>query len=253
MPETSSLAEPHACFAEVVQRALRIEAAPHDGPHGWSRSPEDLARVRTEVEHVLSDAVGLAWDLGEAAPAGTVAKDMARFAAAELRTLLGALVARTPAGGDAVADEELLTSVLETRDRLVEVGLAIEQELADLRGVASRLHATRHVVRRRARRRESARATLASEVDAAASDERASFAARARRIASLLSRALYAAAGEALGKDERRVVRGICERVIAMVWTTRSAERESVAREIVADASAFGSLLTHAATPSVAA
>lgn len=239
---TSCLAEPHLCFAELVQRALRVEPSPHAG---WSRSPDDLARVRVEVESLVADAIGLAWDVGEQAPRDAVVREMARFAAAELRSMLGGLVQWSGNADDAVADEELLAAALEARDRVVDIGLALEKDLAELRGVPSRLNATRHVVARRQRRREQSRIALASEIDAATGDDRTAWPARARRVAGLLSRALYAATGEALRNEERRVIRGICERVIAMVWTTPPRDRDEVAREIVHDASTFGTLLVH--------
>jgi hypothetical protein len=244
---TSCLAEPHVCFAELVQRALRVEPSPHAG---WARSTADLARVRDEVESLVADAIGLTWDVGELAPDGAAAREVARFATRELRAILGGLVAASTTGDGAVADEERLAGALEARDRVVDIGLAFEQELAGLRGVPSRLNATRHVVNRRMRRRNANRAALASEIEAATGDPRVPWAARARRVAALLSRALYAASGQSLRVEERRVVRQLCERVIALVWATAADERDEAAREIVHDASTFATLLVHMSSAS---
>ena len=242
-PTMSHLAEPQSCFSELVQRALRVDPSPHAG---WARSAGDLARVQHEVQSLVADAMGVAWEVGELTPEGSVARDIARVAGRELRTIredLGAL--SVCAGADAVADEECLARALAARDRVVDIGLALEKELADLRGVPSSLNATRHVVSRRMRRRDATRVALASEIEAASGDERTGWPARARRVAALLSRALYAASSDALRVEERRVIRGICERVIAMVWTTAADRRDEVAREIVTDASTFASLLVH--------
>ncbi len=239
----------HQALVDATSSAYRLErgsVAPVPGLQDKvarqrvETTREVLAAMLEALELVLIEvAVDVALDIADEAGPRAMLVDFGRTALQDLRNV-----------GDGIADENAAAAVRVercrlARTRMLDIGLALEQMLADQSDRASALRATRRLVDHDKAAGERVRDALATQLRHLASTPGGSLQT-ARQLNVCIARTLVDAPPDGFDHDELVALRGLCERVLELLWTpSDDVTREDVARGIVADAEAFASLLSH--------
>jgi hypothetical protein len=233
-PMSAAMSEIHRCLAEVARRTAEGDDD--------RRIHDDVDRGRA-VRALAMDAAELLAALRRCNHrAGAVALAIDAAASLAEREIRISIAALEPCRQEHATQTTACASTC--RDRVQQVCLALEAELAAGMGLPTRLTATRHVFHRQLRQRERARARLGAQLQAI---ERrpATALSRARRACVLLGAAAAEWAVRLLDAQERDIIGGLCERGVRLVWLVPRERQAEVATALVRDIAGFAAVIGH--------
>ena len=239
-PVRPSLTQLHDRLGALTRRALDVEvvAAIHEAtPYAlvddlWREVGElalDFCSLLLSLESQLCPSAGGTDRVGSTL---LVAEKDLRDRLAELRSVSGGW------------REEVVDVCRSTRDGLVQLGLALEDELGTALGRPSPLVATRRWVRWSQRHREGARTELAHRLEAAL-DHGGTLVAIARVAGAHLGRAAQELTPEVLHVDEREELLRLHARCLQLQGVGRPLRTGTAAPALVHDLASFAAVLLH--------
>lgn len=237
----------HLALVDATSSAYRLEheVAPratlaHLAHERTTRTRVVVADMRDSLEQILVE-VGV--DMALAAPdeaSDEVLVQLARMALVDLVSIRDGL------DDEGLEPTRAIDRCIAARTCLLDIGLTLEQRLAQRADRGSALTATRRLVQSRRDASAREREILATQLRVLGGMHDSAFAT-ARQVNVCIARSLVDASPGTFDTDEARALRGLCDRVLGLIWESpRPGEREEMARAIVADATALEALLSRA-------